>query len=48
MLTLLALVGSLGLAQAADEQDLQFDLEGYYRVRGHRFTDLFAVPLSGP
>ena len=48
MLTLLALVGSLGLAQAADEQDLQFDLEGYYRVRGHRFTDLFAVPFSGP
>ena len=48
MLTLLALVASLGLAQAADEQDLQFDLEGYYRLRGHRFTNLFAVPYSGP
>jgi hypothetical protein len=48
MLTLLALIGGLGLAQAADEQDLQFDLEGYYRIRGHRFENLFAVPYSGP
>jgi len=48
MLTLLALVGGLGIASAADEQDLKFDLEGYYRIRGYQFNDLFAVPLSGP
>jgi len=48
MLALLALLGSLGIAQAADEQDLQFDLEGYYRLRGHMFKDLFELPVSGP
>jgi hypothetical protein len=48
MLTLLTLLGGLGAAQAADSQDLDFDLEGHYRIRGHRFVDLFAVPLSGP
>ena len=49
MLALLALVGGLGIAQASDSaQDLDFDLEGYYRIRGHMFKDLFAVPLSGP
>jgi hypothetical protein len=48
MLALLALIGGLGVAQASDDQDLEFDLEGYYRIRGHMFKDLFAVPLSGP
>ena len=49
MLALIALLGGLGIAQAEEpSQDLQFDLEGYYRIRGHMFKDLFTVPLSGP
>ena len=47
---LAALVCALGIqsANAAEEQDLTFDLEGYYRTRGYVFKDLFEAPVSGP
>lgn len=38
----------MGTAHAADVEDLDFDIEGYYRARGYIFKNMFAAPLSGP
>jgi len=48
VLALIPLMLGMGSAHAVDEEDLTFDLEGYYRARGYVFKNLFAVPLSGP
>jgi hypothetical protein len=48
MFAMLALFLGAGPAHAEVEDDLKFDLEGYYRTRGYMFKNLFAVPLTGP